>query len=78
MAAVFVPTGYGELLYGVEGTPGLVRLKVVPQAPALYACEPESSPRNKASLGPIGCTLPFELWPAPKRGEGRVQDSWSQ
>jgi threonine synthase len=39
-AAVFVPTGYGELLYGVwKGFQEMVRLDVVPEAPALYACE---------------------------------------
>jgi threonine synthase len=39
-AAVFVPTGYAELLYGVwKGFQEMVRLGVVPQAPALFACE---------------------------------------
>ena len=39
-AAVFIPTGYAELLYGVwKGFEELVRFGVVQQAPALFACE---------------------------------------
>src|SRR5699024_10390320 len=38
--AVFVPTGYAELLFGVwKGFEELVRLGVTDRTPALYACE---------------------------------------
>lgn len=42
-AAVFVPTGYGELLYGVwKGFDELRHLDVIDSPPAIYACEVES------------------------------------
>ncbi|MFG3441044.1 pyridoxal-phosphate dependent enzyme [Nonomuraea sp. NPDC047897] len=40
-AAVFAPTGYAELLYGVwKGFAELRRLRVTASAPRMYACEP--------------------------------------
>jgi len=40
-AAVFVPTGYAELLYGVwKGFVGLRRLGVTSSVPRMYACQP--------------------------------------
>ncbi|MET9517607.1 pyridoxal-phosphate dependent enzyme [Streptomyces sp. NPDC002994] len=40
-AAVFVPTGYGELLFGVwKGFAELVRLGLAARTPRMYACEP--------------------------------------
>jgi threonine synthase len=40
-AAVFVPTGYGELLFGIwKGFDELRRLGVVPAVPRLFSCEP--------------------------------------
>ncbi|MDA3631087.1 pyridoxal-phosphate dependent enzyme [Saccharopolyspora sp. WRP15-2] len=40
-AAMFVPTGYGELLFGVwKGFAELVRLGLAARTPRLFACEP--------------------------------------
>ncbi|MFI5529009.1 pyridoxal-phosphate dependent enzyme [Kitasatospora sp. NPDC051853] len=40
-AAVFVPTGYGELLYGVwKGFAELYRLGVAARVPRVFSCEP--------------------------------------
>ncbi|BAS26768.1 threonine synthase [Limnochorda pilosa] len=40
-AAVFVPTGYGELLFGVwKGFAELQRLGLSPTVPRMFACEP--------------------------------------
>lgn len=49
--AVYVPTGYGELLFGVwKGFAELVRLGLTPVVPRLYACEP-------AAGGPLNAAL---------------------
>lgn len=43
-AAVFVPTGYGELLYGIwKGFAELRRLGLAERTPRLYACEPAAA-----------------------------------
>jgi threonine synthase len=50
-AAVFVPTGYGELLYGVwKGFDELHRLGVTDGVPRLYSCEP-------AAGGPLAAAM---------------------
>ncbi|MFE0107465.1 pyridoxal-phosphate dependent enzyme [Streptomyces sp. NPDC059009] len=50
-AAVFVPTGYGEMLFGVwKGFTELRRLGVTDRVPSLYACEP-------AAGGPLTAAL---------------------
>ncbi|MET9021574.1 pyridoxal-phosphate dependent enzyme [Actinopolymorpha sp. NPDC004070] len=50
-AAVFVPTGYGELLFGVwKGFAELRRLGVTDRVPVMYACEP-------AAGGPLAKAL---------------------
>ncbi|MFI1996235.1 pyridoxal-phosphate dependent enzyme [Actinoplanes sp. NPDC020271] len=42
--AVFVPTGYGELLYGIwKGFDELRRLGRAPRAPRMIACEPAAA-----------------------------------
>ncbi|MFF8640146.1 pyridoxal-phosphate dependent enzyme [Streptomyces sp. NPDC015345] len=42
-AAVFLPTGYGELLFGVwKGFAELVTLGLADRVPRLYSCEPEA------------------------------------
>ncbi|MEI5103406.1 pyridoxal-phosphate dependent enzyme [Streptomyces sp. PmtG] len=49
--AVFVPTGYGELLFGVwKGFAELVRLGCARRVPRLYSCEP-------ATGGPLAAAL---------------------
>jgi threonine synthase len=49
-AAVFVPTGYGELLFGIwKGFSELQALHAVDRVPAMIACEPEvRAPLTKA------------------------------
>lgn len=63
-AAVFLPTGYGELLFGVwKGFAELARLGLIASVPRLFACEPElRAPLSRAleSGNPI-VTVP----PAP-------------
>lgn len=50
-AAVFVPTGYGELLFGIgKGFEELRRLGVVDRVPPLYSCEP-------ATGGPLAAAM---------------------
>ncbi|MCC2278021.1 pyridoxal-phosphate dependent enzyme [Streptomyces sp. ET3-23] len=50
-AAVFVPTGYGELLFGIgKGFAELHRLGVTDRVPRLFACEP-------AAGGPLAAAL---------------------
>ncbi|WP_016906867.1 threonine synthase [Streptomyces xiaopingdaonensis] len=50
-AAVFVPTGYGELLYGVwKGFRELRLLGVTDRLPRMYACEPSAG-------GPLAAAL---------------------
>ncbi|MFD4997572.1 threonine synthase [Streptomyces buecherae] len=50
-AAVFVPTGYGELLYGVwKGFAELQRLGVTDSVPRIFACEP-------AAGGPLAAAV---------------------
>ncbi|MER0242867.1 pyridoxal-phosphate dependent enzyme [Streptomyces sp. HSW2009] len=50
-AAVFVPTGYGELLYGVwKGFAELRRLGVTASVPQIFACEP-------AAGGPLAAAV---------------------
>jgi threonine synthase len=50
-AAVFVPTGYGEQLYGVwKGFAELHRLGIAPRTPAIISCEP-------AARGPLAQAL---------------------
>lgn len=65
-AAVFVPTGYGELLFGVwKGFDELRRLGVAPQVPRLFSCEPAAGgplaravadglPAAQVPVGPTG------------------------
>ncbi|GGR76978.1 hypothetical protein GCM10010252_14480 [Streptomyces aureoverticillatus] len=49
--AVFVPTGYGEMLFGAwKGFAELVRLGYAERVPRLYACEP-------AAGGPLAATV---------------------
>ncbi|MFD9910522.1 pyridoxal-phosphate dependent enzyme [Streptomyces sp. NPDC059063] len=49
--AVFVPTGYGEMLFGVwKGFTELVRLGYAERVPRLYSCEP-------AAGGPLSAAL---------------------
>ncbi|MGP4000582.1 threonine synthase [Streptomyces sp. 8N706] len=49
--AVFLPTGYGELLFGVwKGFAELVRLGLAPRTPRMYGCEP-------AAGGPLHAAL---------------------
>lgn len=49
--AVFLPTGYGELLFGVwKGFAELVRIGVTDRVPRLYSCEP-------AAGGPLAAAL---------------------
>jgi threonine synthase len=49
--AVFVPTGYGEMLFGLlRGFQELVTARLTSQVPALYACEP-------AARGPLAKAL---------------------
>ncbi|KAA5834354.1 pyridoxal-phosphate dependent enzyme [Saccharopolyspora hirsuta] len=49
-AALFVPTGYGELLFGAwKGFAELVRLGLAPATPRMFACEPAAGgPLNRA------------------------------
>ncbi|WP_235978629.1 threonine synthase [Streptomyces lycii] len=50
-AAVFLPTGYGELLFGVwKGFSELHRLGLLPGVPRLFSCEP-------AAGGPLAAAL---------------------
>ena len=50
-SAVFIPTGYGELLYGVwKGFEELRHLGLVDSVPALYACEVASRGVLKAAI----------------------------
>ncbi|WP_049565553.1 threonine synthase [Nonomuraea sp. SBT364] len=50
-AAVFTPTGYGELLYGVwKGFAELVRLGVAPAAPRMFSCEPAAGGPNARAV----------------------------
>ncbi|MFH8367018.1 pyridoxal-phosphate dependent enzyme [Streptomyces sp. NPDC018031] len=50
-AAVFVPTGYGELLFGIgKGFAELRRLGLADRVPRLYACEP-------AAGGPLAAAV---------------------
>ncbi|MYW00756.1 pyridoxal-phosphate dependent enzyme, partial [Streptomyces sp. SID3343] len=63
-AAVFVPTGYGEVLYGVwKGFAELRRLGVTDRTPRMFACEPAAGgplaaavrtgrPAARVSVGP--------------------------
>lgn len=54
-AAVFVPTGYGELLYGVwKGFDELRRLGVTAAVPPLFSCEP-------AAGGPLAAAMARHL-----------------
>ncbi|MFH8606460.1 pyridoxal-phosphate dependent enzyme [Streptomyces sp. NPDC018029] len=49
--AVFLPTGYGELLFGVwKGFADLVRIGVTDRVPRFYSCEP-------AAGGPLAAAL---------------------
>lgn len=50
-AAVYVPTGYGEMLFGVwKGFAELVRLGLAERVPKLYGCEP-------AAGGPLAAAV---------------------
>ncbi|WP_052866541.1 threonine synthase [Streptomyces niger] len=50
-AAVFLPTGYGELLFGVwKGFSELRRLGVTDRVPRLFACEPATGAPLAAAL----------------------------
>ncbi|MEU4092580.1 pyridoxal-phosphate dependent enzyme [Streptomyces sp. NPDC026673] len=50
-AAVFVPTGYGELLFGIgKGFAELRRLGLAPGVPRLFSCEP-------AAGGPLAAAI---------------------
>ncbi|WP_211841349.1 threonine synthase [Saccharopolyspora antimicrobica] len=65
-AALFVPTGYGELLFGVwKGFAELVRLGLARTTPRVFACEPaaggplaravaEGLPATSVDVGPTG------------------------
>ncbi|MFF3338138.1 pyridoxal-phosphate dependent enzyme [Streptomyces flavidovirens] len=60
-AAVFVPTGYGELLFGVwKGFAELVRLGLADRTPRMYACEPAAGAPLAAALdrGVPAATVP--------------------
>ncbi|MEV7196350.1 pyridoxal-phosphate dependent enzyme [Streptomyces sp. NPDC093510] len=69
-AAVFVPTGYGELLFGVwKGFAELVRLGVTDRVPRLYSCEPSAGGPLAAALRdgvpatqlPVGDTAAYAI-----------------
>lgn len=49
--AVFVPTGYGELLFGIwKGFAELKRLGLTQRAPRMFACEPAAGGPLRAAL----------------------------
>ncbi|MEU0571066.1 pyridoxal-phosphate dependent enzyme [Nonomuraea sp. NPDC005983] len=51
-AAVFAPTGYAELLYGVwKGFTELRRLGVADDAPRMFSCEPAAGGPNARAVG---------------------------
>ncbi|WP_406279098.1 pyridoxal-phosphate dependent enzyme [Embleya sp. NBC_00896] len=69
-AAVFVPTGYGELLFGVwKGFRELRRLGVTDRTPRMFACEPAAGGPLAAALRmgvpaahvPVGATTAYAI-----------------
>ncbi|MGW7001956.1 threonine synthase [Streptomyces sp. NPDC054933] len=88
-AAVFVPTGYGELLFGVwKGFAELKRLGVAQRTPRMFACEPAAggplaAARRAGRLAgriPVGPTSAYAIdcSVAGHRGIVAVQDSGGQ
>ncbi|WP_269858286.1 threonine synthase [Streptomyces sp. RPT161] len=62
--AVFVPTGYGELLYGVwKGFAELKRLGVAERTPRMFSCEPAAGGPLAASLRSGRLGVPIEVGP---------------
>ncbi|GAA2758017.1 threonine synthase [Actinopolymorpha rutila] len=68
-AAVFVPTGYAELLFGVwKGFTELCRLGVTDRVPRMYACEPAAGgPLARALRDGVAATH-VEVGPADAYG----------
>ncbi|WP_327350933.1 threonine synthase [Streptomyces sp. NBC_01304] len=63
--AVFVPTGYGELLFGIgKGFAELHRLGLIDRVPPLYSCEP-------AEGGPLAAAVRLGV-PATRVAVGRT------
>ncbi|MFI6603966.1 pyridoxal-phosphate dependent enzyme [Nonomuraea sp. NPDC050536] len=68
-AAVFAPTGYGELLYGVwKGFAELRRLGVTRQAPRMFACEPAAGGPTARAVGSGAPAAIVELGPTDAYG----------
>ncbi|RII18446.1 Threonine synthase [Streptomyces sp. YIM 130001] len=62
--SVFVPTGYGELLFGVwKGFTELHRLGLVDRVPRVFSCEPAAGGPLAAALGTGAAAARVELGP---------------
>jgi threonine synthase len=68
-AAVFVPTGYGELLYGVwKGFGELRRLGVTAEVPRVFSCEPAAGGPNARAIATGVPAAIVELGPTDAYG----------